>query len=60
MIIALTEPYKVYGGTPFYYDGLSYLGYVYVVEAEEAYQMKKKQINSGSNLRESLAKCSGF
>ena len=40
MLIALTEPYKIYGNVSLYFDGLAYLGYVHLAKVTEGYMMK--------------------
>lgn len=45
MLVALTEPYKVYGGTSLYFDGLAYLGYVHLANVVEGYMLKPSSQN---------------
>lgn len=40
MIVALAEPYRVYGQNNLYFDSLSYLGYVQIAKVVEGYKMK--------------------
>lgn len=40
MIVALAEPYRMYGGNNLYFDGLSFLGYVQIAKLIEGYKLK--------------------
>ena len=60
MIVALTDPYKVYGNYNLYFDGLAYLGYVHLARVIDGYQLKPLSTNYNKKLPELLAKCSGY
>lgn len=62
LIVALTEPYRVYGENLLYFDGLAYLGYVQTAKVIEGYKLNENQdrINDGASIRASLARCSGY
>ena len=47
LLVTLTEPYKIYGSNPMYFDGLSYLGFVQVAQVLEGYKLKEDKINDG-------------
>lgn len=40
LIVALTQPYRVYGQNHLYFDGLAYLGYVQIAKVIEGYKLK--------------------
>ena len=60
LVVALTAPYKVYGNSSLYFDGLAYLGHVQIAKLVEAYKLKEDKINSGNDIRRALGYCSGF
>jgi hypothetical protein len=40
LIVALTEPYRVYGNNSLCFDGLAYLGYLQIAKVVEGYKLK--------------------
>lgn len=40
LVVALAEPYRVYGQNSLYFDGLAYLGYVQTAKVAEGYKLK--------------------
>jgi len=60
LIVALTEPYRVYGTHSLYFDGLAYLGYAHIAKVVEGYTLKPQKIESGEAIRLNLAKCSSY
>jgi len=51
LVVALTEPYKIFGINPMYFDGLAYLGFVQVAKVLEGYKLKEEKIEEGHSIR---------
>lgn len=51
LVVALTEPYKIFGMNPMYFDGLAYLGFVQVAKVLEGYKLKEEKIEEGHSIR---------